>query len=189
MIAELKNLNAELRTEAARNGDPFLPIRIGIGINTGECVVGNMGSEQRFDYTVLGDPVNLAARLEGQSKTYGVDIVLGEGTRNAVSELATIELDRIAVKGKSEAVRVFALCGDGARRTDMDFQELNRGADEMLAAYRSRDWRGARQALARCRNLDGELTELWQLYEERITAHEADPPGPDWDGVYIATTK
>ena len=189
MIEDLKTLNAELREEADREDRPFIPIDIGIGVNTGECVVGNMGSQQRFDYSVLGDAVNLAARLEGQSKTYGVDIVLGEDTQQESSEFATIELDLIAVKGKSQAVRVFTLLGDAARTDDPEFQELRRYTAEMLAAYRRQDWDGARQSLGRCRTLDGKLADLWCLYEERIAIYEADPPAPDWDGVFVATAK
>src|SRR3546814_20019451 len=96
-----------------------------IGINTGECVVGNMGSRQRFDYSVLGDSVNLAARLEGQSKNYGVGVVLGPDTAaKARDRFAVIELDRIAVKGKKEAVNILTLLGDGTLRETPDFQRL-----------------------------------------------------------------
>ena len=82
MFKELEVLNAAHEKEAKEAGEEFMPLNVGIGINTGDCVVGNMGSEQRFDYSVLGDPVNLAARLEGQSKNYGVKIVIGEDTAN-----------------------------------------------------------------------------------------------------------
>ena len=84
------------------------PINVGIGINTGECIVGNMGSELRFDYSVIGDAVNLGARLEGQTRNYdGVDLLLSEGTYKQCKVGAYIEVDRILVKGKSEKVRIF----------------------------------------------------------------------------------
>ena len=106
MVDRLKELNDELESEG------LMPIKIGIGINTGEVVVGNMGSDNRFDYSILGDAANLASRLEGQSKGYGVTIILGEETAHAIEEeLYCIELDKIAVKGKTDAVRIFTVLG------------------------------------------------------------------------------
>src|SRR5260370_14776634 len=104
MLAELDRINRELEAEAAAESRGFHPIHIGVGINTGECVVGNMGSDERFAYTAMGDAVNLASRLEGQSKTYGVSIVIGEATRDAAPAWAPLGLDLIAGKGKGEAV-------------------------------------------------------------------------------------
>ena len=123
MRAALDRLNTELAREAAGAGRESMRIEAGIGINTGECVVGNMGSGQRFDYSVLGDAVNLASRLEGLSGRYGADIVIGEETHATVEDrFATLELDRVAVKGKQEAVRVFALLGGEELRADAGFQ-------------------------------------------------------------------
>ncbi len=148
-----------------------------------------MGSEQRFDYSVLGDDVNLAARLEGQSKTYGVRIVIGENTYRRAEDYAVIELDLIKVKGKNEAVRIFALLGEPAMCDDPAFKALCECHAEMLVAYRAQRWREARALAAECRTLDGGLDGLYDLYDERSSAYEADPPGPDWDGVFVATTK
>jgi adenylate cyclase len=107
MLDSMQALNDDLQVEAEATGRTFYPLAIGIGINTGECVVGNMGSTSRFDYSALGDAVNLAARLEGASKAYGVPLLLGERTAQAVGDtFAVFELDRIRVKGKTEEVPV-----------------------------------------------------------------------------------
>ena len=183
--------NEGLIAEAEAEGRTHNWLQVGIGLNSGEVVVGNMGSDQRFDYSVLGDAVNLAARLEGQSKNYGVRIVLGEATKILVPDMATIELDLIQVKGKTEAVRVFALLGDDQDAQGNAFKAISSANEEMLATYRAQDWVGARKAIEACRSqLDGyELGGLYDLYEERVTEFEANPPDPDWDDVFVAETK
>lgn len=113
MVEKMAVLNAQLRAEASETGQPYFELRIGIGINTGECVVGNMGSDSRFDYSALGDAVNLASRLEGASKDYGVAIVVGEATADqAASVFRFRELESIVVKGRSEISRVFTPTGE-----------------------------------------------------------------------------
>jgi adenylate cyclase len=189
MIAALENVNRDLRQEAQAAGSPYHPLKIGIGVNSGECVVGNMGSELRFDYSVLGDAVNLASRLEGQSKTYGVDIVIGETTCAGLSDWAVLELDRIAVKGKTEAVRIFALLGDRQLAATPEYAILAERHADMLRRYRAQDWPGALTVLAACRGLSPDLQTLHALYEDRIRHYAVHPPEPDWDGVFIATSK
>ena len=191
MLAEMQPLNDRLEIEANEEGRKHIPLKVGLGLNSGECVVGNMGSDQRFDYSVLGDTVNLAARLEGQSKSYGVDVVIGPNTNAQVSDLATIELDFIQVKGKTEGVHIFALLGDEEVAQREDFQALRDATDEMIATYRSQDWKKARELVDTCRGLVSEyrIAGLYDLYEERIAEYEINPPPPDWDGVFIATTK
>ncbi len=189
MLAELDRVNRELAAEAAAEGRGFQPIQIGIGVNTGECVVGNMGSDERFAYTAMGDAVNLASRLEGQSKTYGLSIIIGEATREAAPDWAALELDLIAVKGKAEAVRIFTLLGDAAYARSGDFSSLERDHAALLACYRARDWPGARQALCRCRDRDARLAGLYDLYEERLAYFAVNPPAPDWNGIFVAETK
>jgi len=189
MLCELERINAELEAEAKAEGRIFQPLHVGVGVNTGECVVGNMGSEERFAYTAMGDAVNLASRLEGQSKTYHVDIILGEATRQAAPAWAAIELDLIAVKGKQDAVRIYTLLGDAALAGSEEFAAHVRRHDEMLACYRAQDWAGARTALAECRGYSGRLGGFYDLYAERIEFFKATPPGPAWDGVFVAETK
>lgn len=110
MLGAIDRLNAELAGEARSSGREAYTLRIGIGINTGECVVGNMGSAQRFDYSVLGDSVNLASRLEGASKNYGTPLLIGERTAKAVADrFAVVELDRIQVKGRTEFSPVYTV--------------------------------------------------------------------------------
>ena len=193
MIRALNDLNAKVEQQVAVEGGTYVPIKVGVGLNTGDVCVGNMGSEQRFDYSVLGDDVNLASRLEGQSKTYGVDIVVGEATRQGAPDRAMLELDVIRVKGKERPVRIFALLGDSALKEDTRFQALDAVHAKMLAAYRAGEWSVAAAHLDDCRvhaKGDGmDLASLYDLYAERIRAFEAEPPGPDWDGVFTAETK
>jgi adenylate cyclase len=108
MLERVDALNQEREREASTTGTRFVPIKIGIGINTGRCTVGNMGSDLRFQYTVMGDSVNLASRLEGQTKAYGLPILIGSRTAAAVAEqFALLEIDSIRVKGKTEAEVIY----------------------------------------------------------------------------------
>ncbi len=190
MRSELVRFNATLRAEAEAASRPFTPVRIGIGVNTGECCVGNMGTPQRLNYSVLGDEVNVCSRLEGQSKTYGVDIVIGEQTAEGCPHLAFLELDLILVKGKTRPVRILTLVGDEAVAANPAFGALKTSHEAMLSAYRAQKWSSARAHLHACRAEAPELMmPFYALYEHRIREFEATPPPPDWDGVYTATVK
>jgi adenylate cyclase len=189
MQRELERINTELEVEAKAEGQDPHPIHIGVGINTGECVVGNMGSDERFAYTAMGDAVNLASRLEGQSKTYHVPIILGETTRQAAPSWAAIELDLIAVKGKQDAVRIYGLLGDDKLAQSAEFVGHLAVHQRLLDRYRAQDWAGARGALEECRRYGDELAGFYDLYAERIALFEANPPGADWRGVFVAETK
>ena len=192
MIARMDALNALRKAEAEAGGHPVLPIDIGIGLNTGRCVVGNMGSSLRFDYSVLGDPVNVASRLEGQSKAYRVKTILGSATAAAVADrFAVLEIDLVRVKGKTEAEAVSTLVGDATVRDSLAFRRLAARHAELLAAYRRRDWATARGRLAACRSEGAAfgLAGLYDLYLERVSAYESVPPPADWSGVHVALTK
>jgi adenylate cyclase len=192
MLEDVQVLNRERQQEAASAGHPFLPFRIGIGINTGRCVVGNLGSDLRFNYSVLGDPVNVASRLEGQTKYYGVPIIIGWKTaEKAKEQFALLELDLIAVKGKTEPETIYALLGSDKLLDDMRFQELRKLWSTMLYSYRSRDWEGALEAYELCQKSkqDYGLATALDLYRTRIEAFRASAPPADWIGVFVAEMK
>jgi adenylate cyclase len=192
MIDRLAVLNRERQEEANAAGQPFLPFRIGIGINTGRCIVGNLGSDLRFNYSVLGDPVNVASRLEGQTKSYGVPIIIGSKTgEKAKEKFATLEIDLVTVKGKTESETIYTLLGREEVASDIRFQELRKLWSTMIYCYRSRDWEGALEAIDLCRSAENNfgLGMLFDLYSTRIQAFQASAPPADWTGIVVAETK
>ncbi|MFQ3454033.1 adenylate/guanylate cyclase domain-containing protein [Bradyrhizobium sp. UFLA01-814] len=192
MLERVDDLNREREQEAKDGGHVYVPLNIGVGLNTGSCVVGNMGSDVRFDYSVFGDSVNLASRLEGQSKEYGFPIIVGSKTALAVKEkFAILELDFIMVKGKKEPEVIYAIAGREDVANSGRFQRLRNLTIEMLACYRGRDWDGALAAIERGRKTDEAQTlqYLYRLYEARIRAFQKEPPPQDWDGAFALTTK
>jgi adenylate cyclase len=192
MLERVDELNQAREQEAIEEGRPFIPLNAGVGLNTGICVVGNMGSDQRFDYSVLGDSVNLASRLEGQSKEYGFPIIIGSRTALAVKDrFAILELDFIMVKGKKEPEVIYAIAGREDTAQSGRFQRLRNLTIEMLACYRGRDWEGALAAIERGRKTDeaNSLELLYRLYEARIRGYLEHPPPQDWNGAFALLTK
>jgi len=192
MLDRIDELNKVREQESRDGGHVFVPINVGIGLNTGLCTVGNMGSDSKFNYSVLGDSVNLASRLEGQSKEYGFPIIVGSTTALAAKDsFAILELDFIMVKGKTEPEVIYAVAGRHDVALSERFQKLRNLTIEMLAAYRSRNWDDALEAIARGRKTDEAHTlELfYRLYEERILAFQKSPPPDDWNGAYALTAK
>jgi adenylate cyclase len=179
MRLKLNELNRVWATEGRRM------LEIGIGVNTGECSVGNFGSNQKFNYSLLGDPVNLASRLEGLSKMYGVDLIIGEGTAEALDRPDLIELDLVAVKGKSRAVRIYTLPPH-----PVETQVYLARHAALLEAYRRRDWQAA-LGLLEDPVLAGErdMAPVYGLFRERIAEMQVEPPPADWDGVFVAHEK
>jgi len=200
MLAEMGPLNDRLEIEAKEEGRKHIPLKVGLGLNTGECVVGNMGSDQRFDYSVLGDTVNLAARLEGQSKSYGMNVVLGPTTNAAVTDrMATIDLDYIQVKGKTEGTYIYGLMGDAEVKAGPRFVALQKKISDAVDSYRQQRFDEAAGMFKEIRRLGSDEHKPWHLevnldvlcdlYDERIAEYKINPPAANWDGVFIATTK
>jgi adenylate cyclase len=192
MLERIDELNKVREQEAKEGGHVYIPINVGVGLNTGTCVVGNMGSDLRFDYSVLGDSVNLASRLEGQSKEYGFPIIVGSKTALAVKDrFAILELDFIMVKGKKEPEVIYAIAGREDTAHSGRFQRLRNLTIEMLACYRGRDWEGALAAIERGRRTDdaNALELLYNLYEARIRNYQSNPPPQDWSGAFALLTK
>jgi adenylate cyclase len=186
MMESLNEFNREIESE----GVPAFGM--GLGINTDVVVVGNMGSDQRFDYTCLGDGVNLASRLEGQSKPYGVKIVLGPKTAAQIEdEYAVLELDCIAVKGKKEGVHIYTVLGPHKWWMENSaYVAETQQHHKMLALYRARQFD---LAIKFCRDLmgafNGEMDHYYELWIERCEEMKKMNLPDDWDGVYRATSK
>ena len=192
MLDRVEKLNQARKQEAEATGRPYFPINIGVGINTGTCVVGNMGSDLRFDYSVLGDSVNLASRLEGQCKSYGVPIIVGSRTAEiAKNKFAILEIDFVAVKGKKEPEVVYTIMGREDLAGSDKFKQWRELNIEMLSNYRRRDWTAALAAIEQGKSIDTErrFATLYSVYSERIRAFQITPPPEDWDGVYALESK
>ena len=184
MMGSLDGFNQEVTSE----GVPAFGM--GLGINTDTVVVGNMGSDQRFDYTCLGDGVNLASRLEGQSKPYGVKIVLGPKTAKYVEdEYFVLELDCIAVKGKKEGVNIFTVLETdaGALAEYLMSRELH---DLMIDYYREQKWDRALKQIEQLKGeFDGKMDHYYDMMIERIQEYQSKPPEQSWDGIYRTKSK
>jgi adenylate cyclase len=163
---------------------------MGLGINTASVVVGNMGSVQRFDYTCLGDGVNLASRLEGQSKPYGVKIVIGSLTALKISdEYFTLELDEIAVKGKTQGVNIYTVLETDVN-TMAEYLMTREHHDLMLDYYREQKWDKALEQINQLMGeFDGHMDHYYEMMIERIGELRETTLPSDWDGVFRATSK
>ena len=177
MLKDLETFNEEVK----REGIPAFGM--GLGINTATVVVGNMGSDQRFDYTCLGDGVNLAARLEGQTKPYGVKLIVGPQTAELVRDVyQVVELDLIAVKGKTEPAKIFTVL----ETFDHPGEKQH---DKFLQLYREGQWEAAQKFASDLKQCwQGNLSDYYDSMISRIEEFRMSPP-KDWDGVYRATSK
>ena len=169
MIAELERLNAAWQAEALATGKPHPRIEIGIGLNTGPCCVGNLGSPRRFDYSIIGEAVNVASRLEGVTAEYGVPVIVGEGTAEAVAQFAVLEIDRIVLRGKQRPERIYAVLGDEEMAATAAFAEVRRRHLVLVAALDAGDMAAARKGIAGLRKAGGGKVErLCREYERRL---------------------
>jgi adenylate cyclase len=183
MVNAIEEINADF---TQRN---WPPIKVGIGLNTGRMSVGNMGSEIRLAYTVMGDAVNLGSRLEGITKEYGVAIIIGPETRNEVPDLIARELDKVKVKGKDIAVTIYEPLGFEGQVPQEILTALTL-FEKALAAYRNQEWESSKaqlEALLKDHRDTGEV--LYELYLERIEHLKDNPPGDNWDGSFTFTKK
>ena len=176
-----------LREKWAREGRPELHIRI--GLDTGEVIVGNMGSKDKMDYTVMGDRVNTASRLEGVNKMYGTGIMMSEHTYEQVEEKVIVrELDVTQVKGRHEALRIYELLGLRSEGVSKEVEEKVARYYEALDLYRDRRWAEAEAAFQRVLEMDPEDGPS-ETYVARCRDFQTNPPAEDWDGVWVMETK
>ena len=186
----LAALNRDLTAEGFYASHKVKPIAVTLGINTGSCVVGNMGSELRFDYSALGDAVNLSARIQSFAGNYGFPLVIGEDTVTRVADaFAFLELDFLAVKGRKAPTRLYALMGHAHARTTPEFMNLQAVLRALTTAFRAGKWDEARAAIDRGRKLAGAPAEIFDTYEERIQQFQFEPPPAGWDGSWSARDK
>jgi adenylate cyclase len=181
MAAAVRDINMDHQSRGLPD------IGIGIGINTGQMCVGDMGSNIRRAYTVIGDSVNLGSRLEGLSKTYGVDIVVSETTRKLATEFAWQELDRVRVKGKEKAVAIYWPVAPAAQIKESTSTEMKTWGT-FVKAYRAQSWDQADVLLINLMRMNAKKF-LYQLYADRVASMRLLPFDPNWDGATNFETK
>jgi adenylate cyclase len=182
---EMQRALSDLQPHFRERGWP--QIAIGVGINTGRVSVGNMGSEVRVAYTVMGDAVNLAARLEGITKEYGAGVLVGEVTKKDAPEFVYRELDLVRVKGKDKPVAIFEPLGLVGEVESAVLEEIKL-FQQALRFYRKQEWDKAELQLYNLLKI-ASRQKLYEVYGERIAYYRNNPPGEDWDGVFVFKTK
>ncbi len=182
---EMQRRLSELQPQFRERGWP--EIHIGVGINTGRVSVGNMGSEVRVAYTVMGDAVNLASRLEGITRDYGAAVIVGENTKEEAPEFVYRELDVVRVKGKDMPVAIFEPLGLVGAIGQAALEEIKL-FQQALRMYRKQDWDRAELQLFNLQKMAPD-SKLYAVYAERIIHYRNNPPGESWDGVFVFRTK
>ena len=188
MAAAMEEMNQRWQREAQSAGREFKRVNIGIGINTGTCCVGNLGSTRRFDYSAIGDEVNVTSRLESLTKLYGLPAVIGEGTAAKCEDLATTEIDFIQVKGRTRPTRIYTL--DILLNDKDKLAALKPAHVRFLAAYRAQRWDEAERLIAACRDAGIKALDVYYtLFAARIPVLRAAALPANWDGAYALTEK
>ncbi len=187
MVAKMDELNEIWRQRADAAKRPHKRVNIGMGINAGQCCVGNLGSTYRFDYSAIGDEVNVTSRFEGLTKIYGVPAVIGQ--RAVAPGFAALELDKVAVKGRSRASSIYTLI-DMLRADKTQLERLKEKHEAFLAAYRGQKWDRAEQLIHDCRDIGvSQLDTCYSLFASRIGSLRDTSLPSDWDGSYAMTEK
>jgi adenylate cyclase len=187
VAGEMMQTLAKLNTRRRAKGAPV--INIGIGVSTGEVVAGNIGSPRRMDYTVIGDSVNIASRLEGANKLYGTDVLMSDAVVDALHVMPRLrEIDLVCVRGKTQPVRVFELLSHHTRESFPNLDRVLLAYEEGLGSYRQREWRLAAECFQEALDAnphDGPS----KLFLATCNEYLVSPPGEDWDGARVLTEK
>jgi adenylate cyclase len=191
MANSMTKFNEMWKADCEAGGRIYKEVKVGVGLNTGIACVGNLGSDQRFDYSVIGDEVNIASRFEGLTKQYGMTLAIGERTAEKIANtgMKRLEIDLVRVKGRIKPSRLFTLA-ETLHVPEGRMDELLPLHEAFIDTYRSQQWdeAEAKMETAKAIGVPG-LEKLYEIYAERIAHYRAEPPGADWDGAFTATEK
>jgi adenylate cyclase len=189
MNSELTALNAKYAKQDAINWPHN--VSMGIGLNTGICCVGNLGSEQRFSYSMIGDAANLASRIEGLTKQYRVSSLIGDSTAQALDDFAILEADLLTVVGRETPERIWVLAGDDKDADSSEFEDLKKVHNNFLKKYRAQDWELAQSLIPELKRQASmfEFEGYYDVMNDRINSYRENPPEEKWEGIYAATSK
>ena len=190
MLEGTRQLQARLVIDSPVLTQGGFNFRIGIGLNSGESLVGNLGSDQRFNYTALGHPVNTSQRIEAQCKVYGIELLVSERTATLAPDFAMLLVDHVVLPGAEQAIKIYALVGDEALAKDPGFLRWRAAHEAMWDLYLSRDFGAAAEAALAVQALANERHRpLYDFYAARCRKLADAPPGPEWDGITVSKDK